>query len=321
MNINNQLGLVINPTQIYKKSVDQQLGFIGSDGQGIMFNADGGEYWADKLQPNTSEDTLLMLNEDGNFLNADGTGGNRKVDIETRIRTVSTGNDYDRWLNDLKTYKISDNEPLARKKGVYTKSLLGTNNLSDFLNEQLYFKTKYESGLESLFQDLSKYNVTSAGASLKSGSDYENRSAINKRIWLIQSKLTKLNEIIPTLQKQVEEAKIKLDDDAFSKAKATNTIDSYTQYLKNFPTGLSVEKANKAIEDIKKAQKIKELEDAKKNATPEEKKQIDAEIDRILGVSSGTTGTVATRLFLYGGVALVGIYFLYKVFKGNSQTA
>ena len=58
MNINNQLGLATHPNPVYKNSVDQQLGFIGSDGQGMMFNADGGEYWASKAQPNTSDDTL-----------------------------------------------------------------------------------------------------------------------------------------------------------------------------------------------------------------------------------------------------------------------
>ena len=72
---------------------------------------------------------------------------------------------------------------------------------------------------------------------------------------------------------------------------------------------------------IKKAEKIKALENQKLNATPEEKKQIDAEIDKILGVATGTTGTVATRMFLYGGVALVGVLLLYKVFKGNSASA
>ena len=52
MNINNQLGLATHPIPAYKNSVDQQLGFIGSDGQGMMFNADGSEYWASKATPN-----------------------------------------------------------------------------------------------------------------------------------------------------------------------------------------------------------------------------------------------------------------------------
>ena len=77
MNINNQLGLITHPIPAYNKSVDQQLGFIGSDGQGMLFNADGGEYWASKATPNYSDDNLMMLNEDSNFLNANaGSGGN-----------------------------------------------------------------------------------------------------------------------------------------------------------------------------------------------------------------------------------------------------
>ena len=88
MNINNQLGLATHPIPVYKKSVDQQLGFIGTDGQGIMFNADGGEYWASKATPNYSDDNLMMLNEDSNFLNANaGSGGNAKTDQETRVGT------------------------------------------------------------------------------------------------------------------------------------------------------------------------------------------------------------------------------------------
>jgi hypothetical protein len=67
--------------------------------------------------------------------------------------------------------------------------------------------------------------------------------------------------------------------------------------------------------DLQKEQKVLRAELDKVN------KQIDAEIDRILGVSSGTTGRVATRMFLYGGVALVAIYGLYRVFKGNTASA
>ena len=80
MNINNQLGLATHPIPVYKNSVDQQLGFIGSDGQGMMFNADGGEYWASKATPNYSDDNLIMLNEDRNFLNAGGNDGNWRND-------------------------------------------------------------------------------------------------------------------------------------------------------------------------------------------------------------------------------------------------
>lgn len=322
MNINSQLGLAVHPTPIFNKSVDQQLGFIGTDGMGVMFNADGGGYWADKAQPNTSDDTLLMLNEDGNFLNAGGgDNGNKRVDSETRVRTYATGINYDSWIGDIKNFKISDSEPLARVKATFSKSIVGTNNLNDFLKELVYFKSQYEAGKEKLYQELSNYNVTSAGARLRTGSDYENRRTKNEAIWLIEAKLQKLDEIIPAIQKQIEVEKVNFDNNSFAKAKSANTIVAYTEYIKNFPDGLSVDKANQAIEDIKKAQKIKELEDAKKNASPEEKKQIDAEIDRLLGVSSGTTGTIATRMFLYGGITLVVVYGLYKVFKGNTASA
>lgn len=320
MNINSQLGLATYPIPVYNKSVDQQLGFIGSDGQGMMFNADG-DYWADKLQPNTSDDTLLMLNEDSNFLNAGGgSGGNSSVDRETRIRSYAEGTFYDQWNASISAFKIDDSEPMARVKGTFTTSLTGKNNIYAFLNELKFLKTAYEDGQTQLYDELKKYNITSTGAITKSSTDYTNRKEINHRIWLVESKISKLKDLIASVEKQIETAKVKADNDAFSKAQTTNTIESFSDYIKNFPEGLSVDKANKAIENIKVKEKIKALEDSKKNATPEEKKQIDAEIDRLLGVSSGTTGTIATRMFLYGGVALVGVYILYKVFRGNSTS-
>jgi len=143
MNINNQLGLITHPIPAYNKSVDQQLGFIGSDGQGMMFNADGGEYWASKAIPNYSDDNLIMLNEDRNFLNAGGggSGGNSTVDAETRVRSYANGQFYDSWNTDISAYKITDNEPLARVKGTYVNSLSGKNNLYLFLTELNFLKS------------------------------------------------------------------------------------------------------------------------------------------------------------------------------------
>jgi rRNA processing protein Krr1/Pno1 len=144
---------------------------------------------------------------------------------------------------------------------------------------------------------------------------------LNEALWYSENAVLALKDEIDSVSKEIKIATEKLDNDAFAKAKSSNTISAYSEYLKNFPQGLSVDKATKAIEDINVKEKVKALEDSKKNATPEEKKQIDAEIDRLLGVSSGTTGTIATRMFLYGGVALVGVYVLYKVFRGNSASA
>jgi hypothetical protein len=327
MNINNQLGLAMHPIPVYNKSVDQQLGFIGSDGQGMLFNANGGGYWADKAQPNTSDDTLLMLNEDNSFLNAgglmggDGSGGNSKVDAETRRSTSATKQTYDSWNTDISAYKITDNEPLARVKGTYTNSVTGKNNLYLFLTELNFLKSGYDKGLSDLKDDLSKYPVSKVGAQTKAGSDYNSRRAVNEKIWIIQSKFDRLAEIIKSVEKQIEDAKIKADNDAFAQAKSTNTVASYSDYLNRFPQGLSVDKATKAIDDLKKAEKIKALEDSKKNATPEEKKQIDAEINALLGnVVTGLKGKGVTYL-LYGGVALVGVYLLLKVFRGNKTSA
>lgn len=323
MNINNQLGLATHPIPVYKNSVDQQLGFIGSDGQGMMFNADGGEYWASKAQPNTSDDTLLMLNEDRNFLNAGGggSGGNSTVDAETRVRSYANGQFYDSWNTDISAYKITDNEPLARVKGTYTKSVSGKNNLYLFLTELNFLKSGYDKGLQDLLNKLSNYPVSKVGAQTRAGSDYTNRKSVNEDIWIIQSKVDRLAEIIKSVEKQIEDAKIKADNDAFAQAKSTNTLASYSDYLTRFPQGLSVEKAAKAIDDLKKAQTIKELEERKKTASPEEKKRIDAEINNLLGnVTTELKGT-GGKILLYGGVALVGAFLLYRVFRSNPTSA
>jgi hypothetical protein len=323
MNINNQLGLATHPIPVYKNSVDQQLGFIGSDGQGMMFNADGGEYWASKATPNYSDDNLIMLNEDRNFLNAGGggSGGNSTVDAETRVRSYANGQFYDSWNTDISAYKITDNEPLARVKGTYTKSVSGKNNLYLFLTELNFLKSGYDKGLQDLLNKLSNYPVSKVGAQTRAGSDYNNRKSVNQDIWVIQSKVDRLAEIIKSVEKQIEDAKIKADNDAFAQAKSTNTIASYSDYLNRFPQGLSVEKAAKAIDDLKKAQTIKELEERKKTATPEEKKRIDAEINNLLGnVTTELKGT-GGKILLYGGVALVGAFLLYRVFRSNPTSA
>jgi hypothetical protein len=323
MNINNQLGLATHPIPVYKNSVDQQLGFIGSDGQGMMFNADGGEYWASKATPNYSDDNLIMLNEDRNFLNAGGggSGGNSTVDAETRVRSYANGQFYDSWNTDISAYKITDNEPLARVKGTYTKSVSGKNNLYLFLTELNFLKSGYDKGLQDLLNKLSNYPVSKVGAQTRAGSDYNNRKSVNQDIWVIQSKVDRLAEIIKSVEKQIEDAKIKADNDAFAQAKSTNNIASYSDYLNRFPQGLSVEKAAKAIDDLKKAQTIKELEERKKTATPEEKKRIDAEINNLLGnVTTELKGT-GGKILLYGGVALVGAFLLYRVFRSNPTSA
>jgi hypothetical protein len=323
MNINNQLGLATHPIPVYKNSVDQQLGFIGSDGQGMLFNADGGEYWASKATPNYSDDNLIMLNEDRNFLNAGGggSGGNSTVDAETRVRSYANGQFYDSWNTDISAYKITDNEPLARVKGTYTKSVSGKNNLYLFLTELNFLKSGYDKGLQDLLNKLSNYPVSKVGAQTRAGSDYNNRKSVNQDIWVIQSKVDRLAEIIKSVEKQIEDAKIKADNDAFAQAKSTNTIASYSDYLNRFPQGLSVEKAAKAIDDLKKAQTIKELEERKKTATPEEKKRIDAEINNLLGNVTNELKGTGGKILLYGGVALVGAFLLYRVFRSNPTSA
>jgi hypothetical protein len=321
MNINNQLGLITHPIPAYNKSVDQQLGFIGSDGQGMLFNADGGEYWASKATPNYSDDNLIMLNEDNSFLNAGGgSGGNSKVDAETRMSTSATKQTYDSWNTDISAYKITDNEPLARVKGTYVNSVSGKNNLYLFLTELNFLKSGYDKGLSDLNNDLSKYPVSKVGAQTKAGSDYNNRRAVNEKIWIIQSKVNRLEEIIKSVEKQIEDAKVKADNDAFAQAKSTNTLASYSDYLNRFPQGLSVEKAAKAIDDLKKAQTLKELEEKKKTATPEEKKQIDAEINNLLGIVTTPLKGMGGKILLYGGAGLVVIFVLYKILGTKKAT-
>ena len=322
MNINNQLGLATHPNPVYQKSVDQQLGFIGSEGQGMMFNADGGEYWASKAQPNTSDDTLLMLNEDNYFLNAGGggSGGNSIVDAETRVRSSANGQFYDMWNTDISAYKITNNEPLARVKGTYVNSVSGKNNLYLFLTELNFLKSGYDKGLQQLLDKLLNYPVSKVGAQTRAGSDYNNRKSVNQDIWVIQSKVDRLAEIIKSVTKQIEDAKIKEDNDAFAKAKSTNTIASYSDYLNRFPEGLSVEKARNGIDDLKKAQTLKELEEKKKTATPEEKKQIDAEINNLLGIVTTPLKGMGGKILLYGGAGLVVIFVLYKILGTKKAT-
>lgn len=321
MNINSQLGLAVHPTPIFNKSVDQQLGFIGTDGMGVMFNANGGEYWADKTQPNTSDDTLLMLNEDSNFLNANaGSGGNKKTDEETYVSTAR----YQKQLTDLKEGLLKNT--ITHVDGLQPVKYSDTGDLQS-LNKYLFelgrLKSEEEKDKRSYESQLlnKENNVTQAGQKIRTSKEYLKRKSLNEALWYSNNAIEALKNEIDLVTQEIKKATEKLDTDAFVKAKSANTIVAYTEYIKNFPDGLSVDKANQAIEDIKKAQKIKELEDAKKNASPEEKKQIDAEIDRLLGVSSGTTGTIATRIFLYGGITLVVVYGLYKVFKGNTASA
>lgn len=314
MNINNQLGLATHPIPVYNKSVDQQLGFIGTDGQGIMFNADGGEYWASKATPNYSDDNLIMLNEDSTFLNAGGgDAGNWRNDRRYYVGDESSVDfqlDTDR-IRDKSTGKIITND-LKYVQSKIEKYALESDNL--------------KKRLEGTELDVTTTQYTT------NSQKNQNRALANQQKWVKDRLVSRLKDILKDLEiaqekalalkaKADADAKVKADNDAFAKAKSSNTIVAYTEYLKNFPEGLSADKANKSIDDIRKAEKIKALENQKVNATPEEKKRIDAEIDSILGVASGTTGTIATRMFLYGGIALVAVYGLYKVFKGNSASA
>ncbi len=321
MNINNQLGLATHPAPKFLKNIDKQLGFIGGDGQAMLFNADGGEYWAKKAQPNTSDDTLLMLNEDRNFLNV--IGDNTVIDdkeLKSRfnnLRPLLKKDEKWKILTEPTTTMISNAKTYYNGIFKYDEktSVDVLKSLLEKANKELGQWQNNENNGENSIRYSNLLNSTEINTIKQAGKSKANIRALNQNI-------------IPDLQKAIEKAvvlkekaELKADTDAFAKAKSSNTIVAYTEYIKNFPTGLSVDKANQAIDEIKKAQKLKELEDAKKNASPEEKKQIDAEIDRLLGVSSGTTGRVATRMFLYGGVALVAIYGLYRVFKGNTASA
>lgn len=309
MNINNQLGLGTHPNPVNKNSVDQQLGFIGSDGQGMMFNADGGEYWASKAQPNTSDDTLLMLNEDNYFLNAGGNDGNWRND---RKYYVGNETSVDYRLNEDRI-RNEDTGKIITKDLNYVKSKIDKYALeSDTLRKRLQ-------GIE--------LNVTSAQWTSDSQAN-KNRANANQSKWITDRLVARLKEILQDLEaeqakvleakaKADSDAKVKADNDAFAKAKTSNTIVAYTQYIKNFPEGLSVDKATKAIDDIKKAQTLKELEEKKKTATPEEKKQIDAEINNILGI---ITTPPRGKILLYGGVGLVVLLVLYKILGTNKAT-
>lgn len=328
MNINNQLGLATHPIPVYNKSVDQQLGFIGTDGQGIMFNADGGEYWASKATPNYSDDNLIMLNEDNNFLNANGDETLlSEKEVKSRIRTIQTFRNRDyKWKS---TTEPSPNQVEGAKK--YYRSQFtnidksASNVLQSYLAKAEKDKAEWQS-VENNGKDTIQYGANVSNREIdivrNASKAKANIQALNDTIIPeIKTALEKADADAKVKAKADADAKVKADNDAFSKAKSANTIVAYTEYLKNFPEGLSADKANKSIDDIRKAEKIKALENQKANATPEEKKRIDAEIDSILGVASGTTGTVATRMFLYGGIALVSVYGLYKVFKGNSASA
>jgi hypothetical protein len=321
MNINNQLGLATHPIPAYKNSVDQQLGFIGSDGQGMMFNADGGEYWASKATPNYSDDNLIMLNEDNSFLNANsGSEGNDKVDRITRVSTAV----YQKTLNELNEgllkntiVNLGGSQPIKyTDKGELVslnKYLFELGRLKDDEDKNIRY---YNSQLQ-----VKENNVTRAGSNIRTSKEYRERKRLNEALWYSENAVKSLKNEIELITKEIKSATEKLDTDAFAKAKTSNTIVAYTEYIKNFPSGLSVEKATKAIDDLKKAQKLKELEDAKKNASPEEKKQIDAEINNLLGnVVTGLKGTGA-KILLYGGVALVGAFLLYRVLRSNPTSA
>ena len=321
MNINNQLGLATHPIPVYKKSVDQQLGFIGTDGQGIMFNADGGEYWASKATPNYSDDNLMMLNEDSNFLNANaGSGGNAKTDQETRVGTEV----YQKTLTKLKEGLLKNTiTHVGGQQPIKYSDTGDLTSLKKYLFELGRLKEEEEKDERNYFAQLNskENNVTEAGQKIRTSKEYRKRRDLNQAIWYSQNAIVALKDEIDSVTKEIKSATEKLDNDAFAKAKTSNTIVAYNEYLKNFPEGKSVDKANKSIDDIKKAEKIKALENQKVNATPEEKKQIDAEINNLLGnVTTQLKGT-GVKIALYGGVALVGAYLLYRVFRGNPTSA
>ena len=321
MNINNQLGLATHPIPVYKKSVDQQLGFIGTDGQGIMFNADGGEYWASKATPNYSDDNLMMLNEDSNFLNANaGSGGNAKTDQETRVGTEV----YQTTLTKLKEGLLKNTiTHVGGQQPIKYSDTGDLTSLKKYLFELGRLKEEEEKDERNYFAQLNskENNVTEAGQKIRTSKEYRKRRDLNQAIWYSQNAIVALKDEIDSVTKEIKSATEKLDNDAFAKAKTSNTIVAYNEYLKNFPEGKSVDKANKSIDDIKKAEKIKALENQKVNATPEEKKQIDAEINNLLGnVTTQLKGT-GVKIALYGGVALVGAYLLYRVFRGNPTSA
>jgi hypothetical protein len=320
MNINNQLGLMTHPIPAYNKSLDQQLGFIGSDGQGMLFNADGGEYWASKSQPNTSDDTLLMLNEDNYFLNADsGDKGNAKVDKDTYTSTTTT----QRRLTELKEGLLKNTITLVNGQQPIKFSDKGElTSLNKYLYELGRLKDDEDKNVRNYQAQLQnrENNVTQLGQKIRTSKEYRKRKDLNEALWYSDNAVKAITDEITLVTQEIKSATEKIDNDAFAKAKSSNTIVAYTEYIKNFPSGLSVEKATKAIDDIKKAQTLKELEEKKKTATPEEKKQIDAEINNLLGnVTTQLKGT-GGKILLYGGAGLVVIFVLYKILGTKKAT-
>ena len=53
----------------------------------------------------------------------------------------------------------------------------------------------------------------------------------------------------------------------------------------------------------------------------EEKKQIDAEINNLLGNVTNELKGTGGKILLYGGVALVGAFLIYRVFRSNPTSA
>ena len=321
MNINNQLGLATHPIPAYKNSVDQQLGFIGSDGQGMMFNADGGEYWASKATPNYSDDNLIMLNEDSNFLNADsGDKGNAKVDKDTYASTTVT----QQRLTQLKEGLLKNTITLLDGQQPIKFSDKGElTSLKKYLYELGRLKEGEEKSVRNYQAQLQnrENNVTQLGEKIRTSKEYRKRKDLNEALWYSDNAVKAITDEIALVTQEIKSATEKIDNDAFAKAKSSNTVVAYTEYIKNFPEGLSVEKATKSIDDLKKAQTLKELEEKKKTATPEEKKQIDAEINNLLGNVTNELKGTGGKILLYGGIALVGAFLIYRVLRSNPTSA
>ena len=74
------------------------------------------------------------------------------------------------------------------------------------------------------------------------------------------------------------------------------------------------------MKSMKVILELKELEEKKKTATPEEKKQIDAEINNILGVVTTQLKGTGGKILLYGGAGLVVIFILYKILGTKKAT-
>lgn len=231
-----------------------------------MFNADGGEYWASKATPNYSDDNLIMLNEDTNFLNAGGgdngnwrndrryyVGDESSVDFrlhEDRIRDKTTGkiitNDLKYVQSKIEKYALESDDLKKRLEGTelnVSQTQYTTNSQKNqdraLANQQKWVKDRLVARLKSILQDLESAQAKALESKAKADAD----------------------------------AKVKADNDAFAKAKSANTIIAYTEYLKNFPEGLSADKANKSIEDIRKTEKIKALEESKR-MLPQKRKSV-----------------------------------------------